>query len=142
MSKLLNAALFTLENLDYAAEHRSIRTDRVMQAQLGESAKMLREAISAINDPPKQEKTKVLQPYTHDCANCVWMGWVLCKKAENTWGNMYYCPPKNQLILNSMASGQGSIITRYGDQPDEYLCVSFVSWAKKLEKGGAVARRV
>lgn len=44
-SALLRAAKYTLENLDYAAEHKLITTDRAFQAQLGESARMLREAI-------------------------------------------------------------------------------------------------
>lgn len=42
---LLRAAQYTLHNLDYAAEHKLITTDRATQAQLGESARMLREAI-------------------------------------------------------------------------------------------------
>ncbi len=67
---LLRAAQYTLLNLDYAAEHGLITADRGMQAQLGESAEMLREAIrgrlnelAGLDSPESTDPPEDLRPY-------------------------------------------------------------------------------
>ncbi len=71
----------------------------------------------------------ILQPYIHDCLNCIWVGWIQCENAKNGWGNMYFCPPsqrtiggdllKDMIVLRGL--DKGSIIIRYGNHPNEYL---------------------
>ena len=57
---------------------------------------------------------KVINPYQHDCENCVWVGWTPCRNASNGWGNMYFC--------QGVAGGRaGTVIIRYGNEPHEYL---------------------
>jgi len=48
-SALLRAARYTLENLDAGARENLITAPRSFQSQLGESAKMLREAIAGVD---------------------------------------------------------------------------------------------
>ena len=58
--------------------------------------------------------SKILQPYTHDCFHCIWVGWLLCGNAKNGWGNVYFCPPFK-------GERGGSIIIRYGDEGSQYI---------------------
>lgn len=48
-SALLRAARYTLENLDMAEKDKLITAPRSLQAQLGESARMLREVIAGLD---------------------------------------------------------------------------------------------
>ncbi len=52
--QLLQAAQYALDNLDAGAEQGLITADRGFQAQLGESARMLREAIAGLGQPALQ----------------------------------------------------------------------------------------
>ena len=72
----------------------------------------------------------ILQPYTHYCSSCVWVGWTPCIDAENGWGNMYFCSPPVRHIINRDGLGQGSIIIRYGNEPSEYLSMSIGTTTK------------
>jgi len=53
---------------------------------------------------------KRLQPYKHDCDQCIWVGWVPWREAQDGYGNMYYCP----------RCDGGTIVIRYGDEPSDY----------------------
>jgi hypothetical protein len=59
---------------------------------------------------------KVLQPYAHECSNCIWVGWIYVKgggKWGSDWGNMYFCP-------NNREGRHGSVIIRFSDEPSDY----------------------
>ena len=62
----------------------------------------------------------ILQPYKHDCEQCIWVSWIHIKgggKFGGDWGNMYYCPPKP----GGIGSGKhGSILIRFSDEPSDY----------------------
>ncbi len=66
-------------------------------------------------------KKQLIEPYRHDCGNCVWVGWTKCDDAKSGWGNMYFCKPMKRYVADSKGLGQGSIIIRYGNGLEEYL---------------------
>jgi len=49
-----------------------------------------------------------LNPYKHDCDNCIWVGWVYM---DDRYGNMYFCPK---------SEGYGSVVVRFSDRIDDY----------------------
>jgi hypothetical protein len=55
---------------------------------------------------------KTIQPYKHDCARCVWVGWT---SKNDQLGNMYICE-KNPRFFE--------ILIRWSDDPSDYSCYS------------------
>ena len=55
----------------------------------------------------------VIEPYKHNCTNCVWGGWITI---GNKLGNIYFCPNsdgKHSKVL-------GHVIIRFSDKPLDY----------------------
>ena len=57
-----------------------------------------------------EDRTSI-EPYKHDCAACVWVGFISNVKGQKV-GNMYFCPKCD--------SKYGSIIIRFSDEPSDY----------------------
>jgi hypothetical protein len=59
---------------------------------------------------------KVKPIFKHDCDNCVYLG--PFEPETNAVCDLYHCPPPEE--------GVGSVIARWGDEPDQYLSVKYM----------------
>lgn len=58
-----------------------------------------------------------IEPYIHDCTDCVWVGWIHIQgggKWGSNWGNMY---------LHGQG-GRQSVVIRFSDEPSDYWSAS------------------
>ena len=63
----------------------------------------------------------VMQPYKHDCDECIWVGWIHVNrggKFGSSWGNMYFCHADQS--RPHLHSHPGSVIIRFSDEPSDY----------------------
>lgn len=55
-------------------------------------------------------KTRLVEPYRHECPGCTWVGWVAL--GGDRLGNVYVC--------RSTAGGEVTVVIRFGDEPGDY----------------------
>lgn len=65
-----------------------------------------------------------VEPYEHDCKNCVWVGWY--SHAGGKLGNMYVCSYQDK----------HTVIIRYSSRPSDYWSMTAGECAKGAIEDG------